>query len=758
MRVLHVHSGNIYGGVETMLLTIARARHLFSTMESNFAICFDAQLTSALREAGATPYILGDTRIRNLRSIVTARKRLIGILNQERFDAVIFHMPWAQILFGSIARSANIPSILWMHGSGGGYHPLSLLAHLTKPAHVICNSKYTAATVRRHYPRIECSVCYPPVFLDEPTDDSARAALRNELNTAADAVVVIQASRIEDWKGHRALLHALATLREIPHWIYWIAGGAQKPSEARYLGRLRRLASRLGISHRVRFLGNRRDILKLLSAADIYCQPNSRPEPFGIAFIEALRAGLPVVTTALGGALEIVDHSCGIPTPVKQPFSLARALRELVENKPKRAMLGVGGPPRADYLCNPGRQLRRLYSIVSNVVVSRSAALQNKKARYKSTPRVMHVAPILFGEAIGGAERYTLELARAMSRRLPTTLLVFGAQARRKLFGRLEVRVMRNWIDFRRFRFDPLNPLMIRELTSADILHCHQPETMATTIALLLARVSRKPIFSTHLGGAGYGIHRLLDVNRWYEGHLHISEFSLEYFGHRTLTRARVIGGGVDTKRFCPDPWVERTGEILYVGRLLPHKGINYLIEAMDKSVPLTVIGRTFPHELRFFDELKRLAEGKRVSFVLDADDSTIRRAYQRALCVVLPSVHTTMYGAFHPIPELLGQTPLEAMACGTPAICTDVASLPELIDDGITGFMVPPNDVGALAQKISWLRAHRREAYQMGVVARSQVLERFSWDTVVDRCLDAYGVGADIGTRPSNDQIGIAE
>jgi glycosyltransferase involved in cell wall biosynthesis len=726
-------------------------------MESNFAICFDAQLTSALREAGARPYILGDTRMRNFRSIVTARKRLIEFLKHERFDAVVFHMPWAQILFASIARNANIPSILWMHGLGGGHHPLSLLARLTRPAHIICNSKYTAVTVRRHYPGIECSVCYPPVFLDETTHNSARAALRNELSTAADAVVVVQASRMENWKGHRALLHALATLREIPHWVCWIAGGPQRPTEARYLGRLRMLASRLGISHRVRFLGNRRDISKLLSAADVYCQPNSRPEPFGIGFIEALRAGLPVVTTALGGALEIVDYTCGIPIPPRYPFSLARALRDLVENGSKREMLGMGGPPRADYLCNPTRQLRRLHSIVSKVAVSRDAALKNKQTRYKNAPRVMHVAPILFGDAIGGAERYTLELARAMSRRLPTTLLVFGTQACRKLLGGLEVRVIRNWIDFRRFKFDPLNPLMIRELTSADIIHCHQPETMAATIALLLARVSRKPVFSTHLGGAGYGIHRLLDVRRLYEGHLHISEFSLGYFGHRTLTRARVIGGGVDTTRFCPDPWVERTDEILYVGRLLPHKGINYLIEAMDKSVPLTVIGRTFPHELRFFEELKRLAEGKRVSFVLDADDSTIRRAYQRALCVVLPSVHETMYGAFHPIPELLGQTPLEAMACGTPAICTDVASLPELIDDGITGFVVPPNDVGALARKISWLRAHRREAYQMGVIARSQVLQHFSWDTVVDRCLDAYGVGAEIGTRVTNDQTGIA-
>ena len=46
---------------------------------------------------------------------------------------------------------------------------------------------------------------------------------------------------------------------------------------------------------------------RLMAAADIYCQPNTTPEPFGIAFVEALAAGVPVVTTAMGGPLEIVD-------------------------------------------------------------------------------------------------------------------------------------------------------------------------------------------------------------------------------------------------------------------------------------------------------------------------------------------------------------------------------------------------------------------------------------------------------------------
>src|SRR5262245_41077836 len=91
---------------------------------------------------------------------------------------------------------------------------------------------------------------------------------------------------------------------------------------------------------------------------------------------------------------------------------------------------------------------------------------------------VVHLVPALFGDVMGGAERYALELAHAMARRVPTTLVTFGHKARREQMDDLRVHVVRNWVDVRRFKFDPLNPLMIRELAHADIIHCHQPETM----------------------------------------------------------------------------------------------------------------------------------------------------------------------------------------------------------------------------------------------------------------------------------------
>ncbi|MGH7463024.1 MAG: glycosyltransferase, partial [Longimicrobiales bacterium] len=141
----------------------------------------------------------------------------------------------------------------------------------------------------------------------------------------------------------------------------------------------------------------------------------------------------------------------------------------------------------------------------------------------------------------------------------------------------------------------------------------------------------------------------------------------------------------------------------------------------------------------RFSHDLRQLAAGKPVRFRHDCNDVDLVRAYQRATCVVLPSVYRSRYGHETQVPELLGQTLLEAMACGTAVIGTSVASLPEVVIDGETGFLVPPNNPAALRVKLEWLRDHQAEAVQLGWAGRRRVIALFNWEAVVRRCLAAY-------------------
>jgi glycosyltransferase involved in cell wall biosynthesis len=78
-------------------------------------------------------------------------------------------------------------------------------------------------------------------------------------------------------------------------------------------------------------------------------------------------------------------------------------------------------------------------------------------------------------------------------------------------------------------------------------------------------------------------------------------------------------------------------------------------------------------------------------------------------------------------------------MACGTPGLCTSVASLPEVVVDGVTGRVVPPHDGAAMRDALLWFRNHPGEQRDMGEAGRARVLTKFTWPAVVDRCLELY-------------------
>jgi glycosyltransferase involved in cell wall biosynthesis len=374
LRVLHVHSGNIYGGVETMLLTGVRERALCPGVENSFALCFAGRFGEELAAGGASLHSLGSVRVRQPLSVRRARRSLRELLRREAFDVVITHSCWSQAIFGKVARAAGIPLVFYQHAPADGRHWLERWAKRTPPDAVICNSHFTAATLSRLYPSKHANVIYCPVAppASNYSDDDGKA-LRTELSTPLKATVIIQVSRMESWKGHALHLEALSLLKDLPGWVCWQVGGAQKPSEEKYLRELKAIAARLGIGERVHFLGQRSDVNKLLAAADIFCQPNLSPEPFGIVFIEALHAQLPVITTSLGGACEIVDDSCGVLVPPNDTGALALTLRQLIQDKALCARLGDAGPLRARELCDPATRMEQLGEAFDAVVKVRQS-------------------------------------------------------------------------------------------------------------------------------------------------------------------------------------------------------------------------------------------------------------------------------------------------------------------------------------------------------------------------------------------------
>jgi len=372
VHVLHVHAGNLYGGVEAMLLTQVRERNLCSNLQTSFALCFDGRFSEQLTDAGATIHGLGKVRTRQPLSVRRARQNLRELLRLEPVDVVVTHSCWSHAIFGSTVRAASVPLVSYLHSPATGRHWLEHWARRTPPDLVLCNSDFTAATSPRLFPETRAETIYCPVAPPEfPFSRSDRNGIRTALQTPIDATVIIQVSRMEAWKGHALHLEALSRLKDLPGWECWQVGGAQRESELQYLEKLKRTARRLGISERVRFLEQRSDVAKLLAAADIFCQPNTAAEPFGIAFIEALYAHLPVVTTDIGGAREIVNDSCGVLVQQDDASSLALELRALIQDPALRSRLGSAGPARARMICDPGAQLKQFQEALSGVLHGR---------------------------------------------------------------------------------------------------------------------------------------------------------------------------------------------------------------------------------------------------------------------------------------------------------------------------------------------------------------------------------------------------
>jgi glycosyltransferase involved in cell wall biosynthesis len=353
-------------------------------------------------------------------------------------------------------------------------------------------------------------------------------------------------------------------------------------------------------------------------------------------------------------------------------------------------------------------------------------------------PRVAVVYPIPFGEdgVFGGGERYALELARALARRTPTRLVSFGPRARREHDGPLEITIHEPLRYIHGARGNPFGVTFLADLRDTDVIHCGAWNTLATDLAVLFARATRKKVFVTDVGGgASVTLVRWLPIARWVNRYLLIAEEGGAQF-EAFRDRWSILYAGIDAELFRPGDGVLREG-VLFVGRLLPHKGVDVLIRAVDPEMSLRIVGR--PYHEEYFALLQRLAAGKDVTFVTDASDEQIRGFYRSAAVSVLPSVNRTVFGDYTALPELLGFTAMEAMACGAPVVVSQVGGMHHVVVDGETGYLVPPGDAEALGQRLRRLLDDPDLAARMGTAARRRIESLFTWDHVADRCLEAY-------------------
>jgi D-inositol-3-phosphate glycosyltransferase len=199
------------------------------------------------------------------------------------------------------------------------------------------------------------------------------------------------------------------------------------------------------------------------------------------------------------------------------------------------------------------------------------------------------------------------------------------------------------------------------------------------------------------------------------------AELLRDYAAH--ASRIATIPCGVDTDLFTPGDRAEarrRLGlddrpVLLWVGRIAPIKGLDTLLDTVARlreggqDMRLLVVGGdadepTSGHETSLRQRIARLGLVDSVRFVGPQPQSVLPLYYAAADLTVLPSYY-----------ESFGMVALEAMACGSPVIASRVGGLVTTVRDGVTGFLVPDGDVGALAERIETLVADPELRWRLG-------------------------------------------
>lgn len=344
--------------------------------------------------------------------------------------------------------------------------------------------------------------------------------------------------------------------------------------------------------------------------------------------------------------------------------------------------------------------------------------------------KILYLSPNSFGAqaVLGGGERYALGLAQAMSEQHEVCFLSFGKKSS-TLRGKLK-----------EFSVSGIHsPLFWTLLSEAEIIHCFQPYRPATDAAVLYAQGTHKKLFLTDLGGWGrYALAYHFPLYQNIQGFLHLSKYAKKIWdsqhpGYQT-TFSSILYGGLSPENFL----IPQTPEayVLFVGRIVSHKGIEHLMTAVGKDIPLKIVGKVY--DPIYFEKLKK-QQTSNIEFLGAVEEAALKKLYQQALVTVQPSVHVDCFGSHTKVPELLGLSALESQAAGTPVIVSNAGSLPEIVQDGVTGFVTPEGSPEALREKILWLKTYAEERRKMSLAGPGFVKRYFSWDHAVHICLEAY-------------------
>lgn len=333
------------GGAEVLAARLAR--RLAGSFRFQF-VCLDdlGTLGRELRDEGFPVWVLGRRPGVDWR----CSWQLANLLRRERVDVVHAHQ-YTPFFYAITARLlCRRPSILFMeHGRSFPDYPRPkrmvvnrLLLERRDRVVGVGEAVRQALIHNEGIPPQKVAVVYNGIDLSAYSNGSDRDTVRREIGVGDRDLVILQVARLDPLKDHATAVHTLEYLvRRRPDARLVLVG------EGPLLSKVQQLVAECNLSANVHFLGLRKDVGRLLSAADLFLL-TSVTEGIPLAVIEAMAAGLPVVATRVGGTGEVVaDGQTGLLAPAGDPEGLARSILRIAEDPALASQMGRRGRERA---------------------------------------------------------------------------------------------------------------------------------------------------------------------------------------------------------------------------------------------------------------------------------------------------------------------------------------------------------------------------------------------------------------------------
>ena len=343
---MHLLTGSVFGGAEEHALSI------LTTMSAyGFEPCLAApgELIAAMEPGLSAAGVKCLPLEFSSRLDVMAAARLLRFIRRENIALVHCHLFTASLLGAGLARMAGVGAVLetchgpevWRMGKGlrGRFWVDRQVGRLVDKYIAVSHAAARHLIATKRVPKSKVRVIHNGRDLGRfaPADTRRRAATRAALGLG-DEPTILTLARLDDQKGHRHLIDALAILApRQPKLVTLLAG--EGPLEAA----LRAQCAALGLADRVRFLGYRRDVPELFEAADLVVLP-SLYEGLPLVAIEALAARRPMVATEVDGTPEVVIHErTGLLAAPANPPALAAAIERLLDDPALASRLASAG-------------------------------------------------------------------------------------------------------------------------------------------------------------------------------------------------------------------------------------------------------------------------------------------------------------------------------------------------------------------------------------------------------------------------------